>query len=488
MGQDRLDRVLSLLVDRVGFAATVAASTVLAVWIAFYAVRDYSLDYGWLGVPFALAAVMGLASVPWLLERQPRLAQPWLIVAVGLLARATWAFYADVRPYRDFAYYWSQAELFTRDPLPALQEAVTPPITIVYYGTIRFLGGGLSAVYVINALAGGLQIWAVYRIAKGLGLAARHAALAAWLYALFPSLVFYSGAASAEVPFVTFAVLGLACATRALASGRGPTVGDAGWLAGAGALFAMAHMTRNVGVMYLAGVMVALALAPRVGWGRKAVLIATVFGAFALTTVPQGLSNLGVHGSYSINNQKYINTNLLFGTSRVSRGGFSQTEIDNIKAMGYRLEPEEEFRRFALKAREIALQRIKDDPWGMLRFALTEKFDRMWGRDFVGGKKIEQVAEPTSRFSLTATYYLLVVLFSLAGTIAIGRRRLTRSTVLLLPVLLIAAVHLVIEVQPRYHVVVMPLFCLAAAHAGAFDSFRRVLPGPAAGSGSGDAA
>ena len=401
----------------------------------------------------------------------------WLIVAIGVGLRFSWAAFARLRPVNDYEVFWNAAERFVSNPLGVLATTKSPG-AVLYYAAIRgAFDDSLTAVHLFNALLGGLQIFLVHRIAQRL-FGSRAACAAAAIYALFPSLVFYSGVVSSEAPFLCSMLAGTLLFLRGEDTRATARAGR--FVAGTGA-FALAYLTRAVGSLFwIAGLSCWVAGTLR---SRRALVAVAGIALFALLCLPQMVSNQRTYGWPIPAPSVAGDLNLLFGTNREHGGWWNQDDIDLVASMGGTLAPER-IREFMGNARRAALDRIADDPLGFLAFALSEKYAAMWSSDRGGA---DWAAASSPRFTvgggasdptffdrgdllrISNVFYLLVCVGGFVScTHALRRRDVARAlTPILLPVVLVALLHVLLEVQPRYHLVVLPhLSILASARFG----------------------
>ena len=130
---------------------------------------------------------------------------------------------------------------------------------------------------------------------------------------------------------------------------------------------------------------------------------------------------------------------------------------------GYASDDPEVRARAPDKARELAWARIRDDPLGFVWFAVTDKVGHLWGREHAVIGLHWTTRTPPARdyrvlvaalWSVDGAYRITLLLFvtGLVGQIV----RPGRTFVLGGIVLLYSLPHLLIEVQPRYHLSMAP--------------------------------
>jgi len=142
-------------------------------------------------------------------------------------------------------------------------------------------GHSLLAAVLAQALAGALVCLLVYDISKKL-FDDRTAILAAWLTALFPVLIVYSGILLSETLFTLLFAVSVAAYVR---SGDG----EKHWpLALSGAALGLTTLTRATTILFPAGVLLALLVS---GARRPLRKFSVSFLAFALVMLPWGVRN-----------------------------------------------------------------------------------------------------------------------------------------------------------------------------------------------------
>jgi 4-amino-4-deoxy-L-arabinose transferase-like glycosyltransferase len=458
---------------------------------------------------FALVAFHGLREAPaaalvaWLLllVAYPKRARfrewvearsVWVIVGTGVALRAAWGFAAGVEPVSDFLVFWNDAGDLPDDAIGILRTTKSP-LAVAYYGLLRLaFGDGLWPVYLSNAALGGLQILLVYALAREL--APQAARLAAVLYAGLPSLIAFSSVVSSESPFLTFFLAGYYGLVRALRmeAWRPRLV----LLLASGGLFALAHLSRSIGVVLFAATILVCAWHAALRPSRRWLAAAAAVGAFLLVLSPQIASNHLLYGELTLTNPRITMGSLLYGTSRENQGGYARSEWAQMREAGFHESSYgDEFRRFAREVRRVAIGRIRDDPASFAAFALGPKLARMWARDApvaswsMRGLRRFRGSGPESGYTpfvlvlygLCDAYYLFVIAACALAAVSLRRRNPLALAALALPVLAVASLHLLVEAQARYHVVVLPLLAVLAALGLAADASLRA-PQPRAGS------
>ena len=232
-------------------------------------------------------------------------------------------------------------------------------------------------------------------------------------------------------------------------------------------------------------------------------LCAIVLAAFFLVWFAHGyLSSLSGQG-FKVSPSKLTSWNLLFGTNMDGAGRFN---VADLELAGYRGENKLPYGQANERARKIAIERIANDPIGFVSFSLTDKVAQLWGREYslyvwaVGDKeRTEKLLQSSSRgatsslssivasaadpsnppsvrvwplvfISLDGVYRvtLLLFLFMLIREI----RRPSLCLALGIVAFLLSIPHILIEVQPRYHLAMTP-FIIVGSTLFAYDIWSR---------------
>jgi hypothetical protein len=429
-----------------------------------------------------------------------------IILFVGFVLRFGWGLAYRVRPFSDFEGFFLAAQEFSKGSLAPLGTSKSP-ITVLWYGVlVRLFGDSLFYVYLFNALLGVLQIWLVYRIVYGLFESEPCAKLGALLIACMPSVFIHGNVVSSETPFATLMLLSLYSISK-LYQHAGAMKLRKIWIYGIvfGLLIALLHLTRNLGV--LIGIcLLIVTLVFRVASGRgKAILAVSSLFVFLAVMLPQVRYNYRHYGVYSINSARWSGLNLLMGTRMTSGGKYNPRELSTIKGTAYDLSSKEA----SDYAFQVAMGRIREDPWKFIKFALTIKYRNMWGKDSSGISyyinSSKQNNEPESRNKVPATharetrtrdkrkiawlpkalfwarsadaYYYFVLFLALCSTTMLVRSRSETRMAFFSCVagiiVVTALLHVFIEVELRYHFHCLFLFCILAG--GILGGSRRPI-------------
>jgi 4-amino-4-deoxy-L-arabinose transferase-like glycosyltransferase len=346
---------------------------------------------------------------------------------------------------------WAHTLLSTRVRLsPFRTNMIFYPPLYPYFVAV-FLGafGSLTAVKWAQVLVGTLLVPAVGQVGRiafgeGTGLAA------AGLVAFYPELVWYSVHFWSETLFMAFLWWAMERLLAGDASGRLRT------LAGAGALWALAVLTRET-VLYfvpVAAVFLAWRRPVRRGLVRAGVFAAVSLGLVAPWTVRNWMR---FHAFVPVSTAGGLN--LYQGNAPLTR----QEVYDRYEAVQGRVEQYQWARRKGIEA-------ILDRQPLWIFEKLRDEMPRFWEADSLALIHIERGAYgPVGPWSariaalLVLAPYLLVIAFFVAGLAAL---RPGRGQWLLLGFLAYySLIHVVTHGFARYRLPALPVVFLVAAHA-----------------------
>jgi 4-amino-4-deoxy-L-arabinose transferase-like glycosyltransferase len=353
-----------------------------------------------------------------------------------------------------------------------------------YAGAAWLLGAGYPSTYAAAAVLWAGQIPLLYRALGSFGVRDAAARTAALLYGFSPTVLFYAPLITSESVF-NFLLVG--CLYVVSRYQRRP----APWTAGAlGAASGLLCLTRMSGGAFVIAFAVYVSVWPSELSRRDRLRrLGTLMAIFLLVVFVNALVRSPYTGGFSLAPSKWGAYNLMAGTNRVSHGGYSE---EDLALAGFKGEPPLSHEEASRNALRIGIGRIAEDPLGFAAFALTDKLTRFWGTD------ASSVEWPTARspkrqalvdagvislaLRVTEAFWLYLNLtagLALLWSLLSARRREEPvahqlTCVVVLPMLLLSLLHLVIEVQPRYHIPYVPLLC--ALSALGCDALRNWLP------------
>ena len=437
-----------------------------------------------------LELVLGLA---WVLVcfAAARWLRVWLILAIGFCLSLAWAFFVESRPISDFMAFHRLAQTIGDTGRWLLALDSKSPTTVAYYAAFQTLVSGYATNYVAGALAWTTGSLLIYRAAAAHLEHAFRARLICAGLAFYPTFVVFAAVPSSEAVFFLLTGAAIWSLSKAVAGPAGPGWIRLGYAALAGLFVAMLYLTRMNGLILLLPCVYVL-LAWRAS-GDHAAGDASDAGRFShrllapaavVCAVVVSVSAFGGLAAMKGDGFRVTPSDsggllLLFGTNKVSRGGYNL--LDATLAGHGAADPAVRARAPA-RAREIALQRIVDDVPGFLAFAATDKVAQLWGRErpeigrAIGPPERHVLVDArllTSVVSLSDGAYRTVFLLFLASLI-VQIIRPDRALIIGTVVLLYSMPHVLIEVQPRYHLAMTPYLIAGALLCVADVASRRV--------------
>lgn len=386
------------------------------------------------------------------------------IVWIAVVLRLVWAMHYDVHLWSDFQHFRELAVRFAGGDASALLTGKST-VTVLLYGTFfKLLGASKLTVFAVNAALGAVQAALAYAIAMRLSGAWQAARLAGLGIAVFPSLVMFSNLPSSDLVFVTLLLVVVWQLVRGAPAlpqrGRGAVIAFALLV---GAETALLHLTRANGIV-LGGWIALVALA----WARPGVSRALWFAggfavAFSVCVTPTLVYNYRTYGYFSVESSRWGALNLLCGTNVEAGGQYNDADANYLKNQ-YGFEGRK-WKRARHEAIDNARRRVMNDVPGFLAFALTTKFDTMWTDDTFGaGSRIlgHIGGLEVSWVGLSQWFYSVMIVAACLAILTNRRCRAVRMFVVMAGGVLAATflLHVVIEVQPRYHLpldILLPL-------------------------------
>ena len=441
----------------------------------------------WLILCYALSRTFGIVT----------------ILALSFTASVLWGVFIESVPTSDFLNFHKNAIHVSSGDFDQLFRGKSPT-TIGYYATFHSLPGSANITnYIASSVAwtGGAAL--TYKTLRNLIDDEPKARFVCAGLALCPTFMVFSPVVSSESVFFLLSAVCAWLISRHLTE-RGPfpylyiILGIA-----TAALF----LTRVNGLLGLivcifvigAGWRNSLTYAEEGGFTTTSrsfrhalALCSIVFVSFLIVWFAHGyLSQLSGQG-FKVSALEGGALYLLFGTNIEAKGQFNLADRDLV---GYTGRMNSDINRRALK---FALERIERDPVGIISLALTDKMASLWGREYrlylwaIGDKErtgklkwpdflsvsprvrfsvlIESISDenqplglkvaPLAILSLDGVYRVTLLLFLIM--LAIEVHRPSKFLALGLIVFLLSAPHLLVEVQPRYHMAMTPFIVVGS--------------------------
>lgn len=430
---------------------------------AFYRVRG-------LGRPVELLLACAIAAVfAWSFRRLRGWSLPTgvaftLLLGIFVASRVAVLAWLPTEPVSDFHAYYTLAGMFaTGEPLPSVEHShlfFAWGYALVLTPLFAVFGPSILAAKVLNIVLGVVSLGLLCAVAQRVG-GRRVAFAAGLLFVLWPTQAILTPVLASEHAALPMCLAYLLATLRACRRDRwGLTAA-----AGAGALLAVAVAIRpSVGVALPAALVVLLAqqmhISARIARAGALVLALVVvlvgYRAGLTTAFGRAPPNVGWY-------------NLMVGLNIETKGWYSRE--DSKRYFSRRTYSE----RDAL-AKRVVVQRLREN-WRRLPWLMRRKAVSLWATEADSVKwatarlapagatawNEDRVAEVYAAAQISHTGLLMLATVGLIRCI----RRAGQPAVLLLILLLLGgtALHMVFEVQPRYHYVVALAAIVFAAFA-----------------------
>ena len=407
------------------------------------------------------AGAVGLTALCALLPRfvgkiaPKRLALAVFIVALAL--RAAYVLSVESVPVSDFELLYDAARSLAQGSAEALESdyfrlwGYQVPF-VLYESLILRLGGGETALALLNALWGAVSALLVFALAARFagGGAAFAAAL---LYALCPDALMLTPALTNQCISLAFILLGVYLASSGTWKGA----------IGAGAALALGDLMRPEAVLALAGLAAAVILALlRREAGRRALTM------FALLVLAYIALKLAVSGAIALSGIAPGGTDNAAPEWKFVLGLDTATGGTYDGELGYilNIQDDVERRAAALDAIRASLER-SGGVGGVLMF-FVRKAASFWGSFEESWLGAANASDTLMRYAGRAVF---ITMCGLAAAGASTRRADFAARAARAAVCVNFAAYLLIEIQPRYRYFVLPFLCVLAA-----SGIERAMP------------
>lgn len=377
-----------------------------------------------------------------------------------------WGIYAQVTPDSDFKTFFHQSSSFaTHFDFKTLFDSKSPPTTIYYAFFFYTLGRNYLTSYIASSIIWSIQIPLFYKALRNFEISKEQSKFVSLLYGLCPGIIFFATTISSESLFCFFIISGFYLISRAKMSSSLKYA----WLSGL--CFGLFFLTRSNAIVFIIPYMIYLFITQKRNTFFKA--------AFTIGILLPLFFQLELNKKYgeriSFSSSPWGAYNFMVGTNRKSKGGFS---VEDLELAGFKGPNKVSQAEASQKAISIAYERIMNDPKDFAIFATTVKLERLWYTDsqainigVVRSEKNEELKEELSTgkqwldsclymfiySSLVFLLYQFIISFQPSQE---SKKEDDLLPITLFPLVLLAGLHLFIEVQPRYHMPFFPFFAL----------------------------
>jgi 4-amino-4-deoxy-L-arabinose transferase-like glycosyltransferase len=404
-----------------------------------------------------------------------REANQYYLFAVALALRLLWVFISDVRQVSDFSVYESiSRNIYNGGSFfdPSYFRPTGP--SIVFAASYRIFGENPLSPLIVLAILGAITVLALYQIVLAITGSKERAALAGFLLAFWPSHVIYSVLLGTDTIFcfcIVVSLLFFVLSTKQTSNTKelvllvlsGIFIGLSNWVRGTAPLFIFSWVL-CVFIYY--------------GNVRRKILKAMCLSAgFLVVILPILIHNYTHLNVLSLSMQRMSGWSMMMGVNLECNGGYNGKLAKDVNEEAENNIGRSDGECFAIYRDDLAKKKaeeiVKRSPLPVICMGLTSKI-----AEFVA--KAESTigwSISTSRYSYSKGFMLVwlinnalyVLLISVAGLVLL-QHSLSEYCVVQ-PVLLCyigafllsVVCHMVLEVQPRYHHMFIPLFITLVA-------------------------
>ena len=436
------------------------------------------------------------------------------ILALSFATSIFWGIFIESVPVSDFLYFHEVAARLSMGEFHYLFSKKSPT-TSAYYAVFHWL---LGSTYVTNYIASSAAWTAgvalIYKALRSFVDDQRRVKFVCVGLAFCPTFVVFSPVISSEAVFFLLSAVCVWLISRHLTA-RGPfpyvyialgIVTAALFLARANGALALVLCVLVIGTGRIRSLVEIEQRDPvHQSWSFRhpLALCAIVLVAFSLVWLAYGYLSWLTGQGFQVTSSKRGSAYFLFGTNMDERGRYN---VADMELAGYSGEGKLPVALANDRARRIAIERIKTDPVGFVTFSLTDKVVQLWGREYslyvwalgdderrdelfrlrsridtptlsIITESVANSSQPLSLrvwpfvfLSLDGVYRITLLLFLLMLIRTI--RRPSSYLILGVVAFLLSVPHILIEVQPRYHLAMTP-FIVVGSTLLAYDIWSR---------------
>ena len=390
-----------------------------------------------------------------------------IILALALLLRLGWVLVGRVKPDVDFLVYDQRAmDVLSKKYWmePSLPIGASIIFAIHYY----FFGHDFRIPLVTIALVSTIQVWLVYDIVINVTKSRGAASLGAFLLAIWPEHYLYVNLLGSDVLYSGFLLVSLWLWSKGHDC-AGIWMFSVNFLCGVA--LGVSHWIRQTSPVFMLVILISLIAQSTHRW-KDRVLAGLAFAIGILLVITPivyfNLTNLDI---LSINAAQSFGWNVLVGTNQESKGRYNTQDLHRLDQELQRRPPilgEHSLLAWNRVAKEMGLKRIAENPVQFVKLVLWNKIPILWGSSAHLGwsfaSKKWRWAYPEVENWASYWHWLMLFLAALSAFALARSPRLTQDWTVMsiygLAVLLFAGVHLLVEVQPRYHHLFLPFLVL----------------------------
>lgn len=371
-----------------------------------------------------------------------------------------WGVLAPVEQFSDFNSLRNHAFAFTHlFSLADLYRIKSAGLAILSFPFIYLLGENTKEVQMICASIFFCNLWLLFIVLKKLTNSPLFSLAGLLSFALYPGTIMFSQVFSTEMAFAFFF---LAILITINSSYKHKYLFS-------GVLSGLLFITRSTGIATVIAIIISILFHTDIK--RSLPKLSKFFTGISIILFSQLALNLTQGNEFSFSSSQWGSYNLMVGTNQKYNGSYNR---EDLSLAGFDKLPHS---KASENAKKIAIERIAKSPYEFMKFALTTKVGVLWETDSytiykgIPSKNRKEFQKRrgsfTSHYEVLNPIYFGIIFSSILALILSALYRLilkkdTRNkftlSIISLSFLGIAGLHLFVEVQARYHNIL--LLCL----------------------------
>lgn len=398
-----------------------------------------------------------------------------ILILLTVIPRVAWTYFIQTQPFSDFLHLHNYGINVSRGDFTGFVDFYGVfPFKIGFgmvLGALYFIfGSGLMVTNIFNIVLAVILVLILYTGGRTL-YSEKAGRLAGLLTAIWPAHIMYTSVIASEdlflVLFTAAVVLMLTFLKKY--THKNYEIGNGNLIMiGAGILTALAQVIRPMAMILLPVFAVFVLIFNRyradrlsdIGLRIKAVLVVTLTYVIVLNLI-----NIPIQNASGVDiTRSGSGFNLLVGTNSKADGMFNNEDFAIIKKYNY------DFDKVHHASKEIALERVKSSPVQFVKLAIR-KFEILWGNENFGyywstqsagdsGAEKLVKSHPRVFYAVSQAFYILILLMAICACIYNLSEKRYDALIILMVFGGIVVSYLLLEVQSRYHLPVMPLLIL----------------------------
>lgn len=400
------------------------------------------------------------------------------IISISVIPRLIWVLFVDVIPLSDFNTYHIIAEAMTQGKVTGNNYIALFPNYFYYPAFLslfyRLFSASPIVAQLLNVVLAAIVAILIFNIGK-LAKNDKVGFIAAIIWALWPSQIFYSELVATETLFISLLLFSIFAFYKILHS-KLPKLVCAVLFAIFGVLCSVLNSIRPLALIVIVASIIFLFLQKKVPGIFKSTLLSKItISMLILTTYIFTSHLLGSYISKSINKDiaKYpFGFNIFVGLNHSSKGAWNENDANILN----KLTENTDFNAQEVhnKLIELSIYRFKNMTIGTCFDLALKKFKILWKTDddsiyyikagYTKASKIDINKYQELFLLISNIYYYIMLLLCLLG-ISIRTNKSDLNIIILLFLIIsgIVCLHTVVEASGRYH---FPAICLFSIIAG----------------------